>query len=97
MIRMANTNRSNPLSIYRSSAHNEPESIAQELELWIKAYYQLLEDAKDFPEWTRKIEEDLGQAIAFAVTTIDESSHDALVAVAPIFEKFDSQKQKFFK
>ncbi len=97
MVRQANTNVANPLTIYRNSAHNQPNAIAPELEMYVKAYYGLLEDCKDHPEWFRKVEEDLGQAIAFIVTTIDETSRDALVASSPIFARFDMEKQKFFK
>ena len=97
MVRMANTNRSNPLTLYRNSAHNQPEAIAEELELIVKGYYQLIGDCKSHPEWERKVEEDLGQAIAFIITTIDETSRDQLVALSPIFARFDMEKQKFFK
>jgi hypothetical protein len=31
-----------------------------EVELCLEAYYGLIEDCNEFPEWTRKIEEEIG-------------------------------------
>ena len=57
----------------------------------------MLEDAKDFPEWVRKIEDDIGQAMAFMFINFDESVRDSLVARSDLFQRFDMDKQRFFK
>jgi hypothetical protein len=43
------------------------------------AYYNLVDDCSESPEWTRKIEEDLGASIAYLAKGFDESVRDALV------------------
>jgi len=58
--RIASNNPSVPMTIYRNSRHNNTENIFNEVELCLEAYYGLIEDCKDFPEWTRKIEEEIG-------------------------------------
>jgi hypothetical protein len=63
----------------------------------LEAYYGLLEDCKDFPEWHRKIEEEIGGSIAFIFVNFDESVRDNLVARSNLFQRFDLEKQKFFK
>ena len=85
------------MTIYRSSRHNNTENIFNEVELCLEAYYGLIEDCKEFPEWTRKIEEEIGQNMAFLFLTFDESVRDALVAKSHLFQRFDLEKQKFFK
>ena len=56
----------------------------------MKAYYNLIDDCKDFPEWTRKIEEELGQDISLIATTFDESDRNAFVAKSKYFQRFVS-------
>jgi hypothetical protein len=58
--RVASTNPSLPQTIYRQSSHNSVEKIFEEVELCLEAYFGLIEDCKDHPEWTRKIEEEIG-------------------------------------
>ena len=58
--RVSNMNPSVFLTIYRQSAHNSAEKIFAEVELCLEAYYGMIEDCKDHPEWIRKIEEEIG-------------------------------------
>ena len=67
------------------------------MELCLEAYFGLIEDCKDHPEWIRKIEEDIGQNMAFMFINFDESVRDNLVAESDLFQRFDLEKQKFFK
>lgn len=90
--RIASNNPSIPMTIYRSSRHNNTENIFNEVELCLEAYYGLIEDCKEFPEWTRKIEEEIGQNMAFLFLTFDESVRDALVAKSHLFQRFDLEK-----
>lgn len=54
----------------------------------LRAYYSLIDDCKDYPEWSRKIEEELGQSIHYMVIGFDESVRDALVAQSELFQRF---------
>jgi hypothetical protein len=95
--RVASTNPSLPQTIYRQSSHNSTERIFEEMELCLEAYFGMIEDCKDHPEWIRKIEEDIGQNMAFMFINFDESVRDNLVAESDLFQRFDLEKQKFFK
>ncbi len=95
--RMASNNPSLPQTIYRQSRHNKTESIFKEMDRCLEAYYGLIEDCKDHPEWVRKIEEDIGINLAYTAINFDESVRDALVAKSELFNRFDLEKQKFFK
>jgi hypothetical protein len=57
----------------------------------------MIDDSKDCPEWVKKIEEDIGQNIAYTFVNFDESVRDALVEKSHLFKRFDLEKQKFFK
>lgn len=48
----------------------------------------MIEDSKNCPEWTRKIEEDIGQNIAYMTCGFDESVRDNLVAKSDLFNRF---------
>lgn len=57
----------------------------------------MIEDCKDNADWIRKIEEEIGQNMAFLFVAFDESVRDSLVANSHLFQRFDLEKQKFFK
>ena len=95
--RIASNNPSLPMTIYRQSRHNQSDSIFNEVELCLEAYYGMIDDCKEHPEWVRKIEEDIGQNLAYTFINFDESVRDALVAKSHLFQRFDLEKQKFFK
>ena len=58
--RVSSMNPSIFLTIYRQSSHNSTEKIFEEVELALEAYFGMIEDCKDHPEWVRKIEEEHG-------------------------------------
>ena len=96
--RIACNNPSLPQTIYRQSRHNSTENIFNEVELCLEAYYGLIDDcAKESQEWVRKVEEEIGQNVAFLFVSFDESVRDNLVAKSHLFQRFDLEKQKFFK
>jgi hypothetical protein len=49
------------------------------MEIVLKAYYQLIDDSKDLPEWQRKFEDEIGSSIHYMTLTFDESVRDVLV------------------
>ena len=67
------------------------------MDLCLEAYYGMIEDCKDNADWIRKIEEEIGQNMAFLFVAFDESVRDSLVANSHLFQRFDLEKQKFFK
>ena len=97
--RIAGNNPSVPTTIYRKSWHNNTENIFNEVELCLDAYYGLIDDASKLEtnDWVRKIEEDIGQNMALLFLSFDESVRDHLVAKSHLFQRFDLEKQKFFK
>lgn len=67
------------------------------MELVLQAYYNLIDNMADNKEWIRKVEEDIGQGIAYMAIGFDESDRDLLVDKSELFQRFDLEKQKFFK
>lgn len=67
------------------------------MELVLQAYYNLIDNLGDNKAWVRKIEEDIGQSIAYMAIGYDESERDNLVEKSELFQRFDLEKQKFFK
>mmetsp|Transcript_1291 Transcript_1291/g.2325 ORF Transcript_1291/g.2325 Transcript_1291/m.2325 type:complete len:142 (+) Transcript_1291:122-547(+) len=63
--RIMTNNPTIPMNIYRKCGNNSKENLFAEIELFLKAYYDLMDDCKDFPLWQRKLEEDLGGIISF--------------------------------
>lgn len=53
-----------PMNVYRQCPANQPGVLIAEIEDIMKAYYNLLDDCKDYPLWERKFQEDLGQSIS---------------------------------
>lgn len=58
------------------------------MDLVLKAYYGLIDDCSNSATWVRKIEEDIGQNIAFLTTAFDESVRDELVESSELFHRF---------
>ena len=63
----------------------------------MQAYYDLRDDCKDFPLWDRKLQEDLGEKVAFMGIMMEEAIVHDLVEMSPIFKRFDMEKQVYFK
>lgn len=64
------------MSVYRKSASTNFESMVGEIERMLSAYYGLIDDCEDFPEWKRKIVLDLGGTVSYLTLTIDDTSRD---------------------
>ena len=79
------------------SPHNTEDAIVPEMDIVLKGYYSLLDQCADYPEWTRKIEEDLGPQVRYLMNEFDESVRDAVVAYSDTFARFEMEKQKYFK
>ena len=47
-----------------------------DIEAIIQAYYDLIDDCKDYPEWKHKVVLDLGGTVSYLYLTIDDSSRD---------------------
>ena len=77
--RISSNNPSIPFSIYRQSKSSSVASIQPEIEEVLQAYYSLIDDCKDCPEWRVKVEKELGSTVSYLFLTMDESSRDALV------------------
>lgn len=80
------------MNIYRSCAANAPEKLFSEMEDLMQAYYDLLDDCKDYPLWQRKFQEDLGQSVSFLGIMMEEVMRNENVSRSPIFERFDAEK-----
>lgn len=90
-------NETIPQNMYRNARINNREDLFKEVEECLQAYYDLIDDCKHFPLWERKIQEDLGGAISFLAIQMEEASRDDIVEKSPVYERFDSEKQLYFK
>ena len=68
-----------------------------EIESCFEAYYGLVDDCREYPEWKKKVEKELGSSISYLYLTIDDVCRDEMVAMSPIMARFDADKQFFFK
>ena len=59
------TNPTIPMNIYRQSTYNNPKDLFHEMEQYMQAYYNLIDDCKEYPIWKRKLQEDLGNSVAY--------------------------------
>jgi len=51
--------------MWRQCKANKTELLFKEMEQFLQAYYDLIDDCKDFPLWERKLQEDLGGSVSF--------------------------------
>lgn len=86
-----------PMNIYRFSSSSSLDNTFPEIEKCLEAYYQLLDECKDFPDWHKKIQKELGGTVSYLALSIDESSRDEAVKMSPAFARFDEEKQLYFK
>jgi hypothetical protein len=77
--KIASNNPTIPMNMYRQSAANNQESLFAEMEQYMQAYYDLLDDCKDHPLWVRKLQEDLGNSISFLGIQMEEELRNNLV------------------
>ena len=85
------------MNMYRRSASSGMEHIFPEIESALKAYYDLIDDCADYPDWQKKIQKELGGTVSYLALAIDESSRDAAVAISEPFRRFDEEKRIYFK
>lgn len=85
------------MNIYRQSESNNQDNLFREMESFMQAYYDLLDDCQDYPEWQRKLQEDLGQSVSFLGIMMEEALRDDITKRSAIYERFDSEKQVYFK
>ncbi len=85
------------MSIYRKSASTRLDNMINDIERALTAYYSLIDDCADYPEWQKKVQLDLGGTISYLALTIDDSSRDRLVLTSDVFLRFDAEKQVYFK
>mmetsp|Transcript_37155 Transcript_37155/g.50384 ORF Transcript_37155/g.50384 Transcript_37155/m.50384 type:complete len:225 (+) Transcript_37155:16-690(+) len=95
--RIASNNVTIPMSSYRYSKSTSIEELFPEIEKCLEAYYELIDDCAEYPDWRYKVEQDLGGVVSYLALNIDESSRDAAVQQSKAFERFDLEKQRYFK
>ena len=95
--RIDSNNPTLPQNIYRYSKWNNMENLFPEIEMCLQAYYDLIDECAEFPLWQRKVRQDLGSTVSFLALFIDESTRDIAVKISPIYARFDSEKQLYFK
>jgi hypothetical protein len=96
-LRITSNNPTIPMNFYRKSNANSIGNLIGELELYMKAYYDLIDQCKDHPDWQKKLQKELGSQVSFLAKQIDEDSHEEIVKLSPIYKRFDDEKQIFFK
>ena len=94
---ISSNNPSYPMSIYRRSTSTNTENMVHDIEKMLAAYYSLIDDCADYPEWQKKVVLDLGGTVSYLTLTLDDTSRDSLVETSEIFKRFDSEKQIYFK
>ena len=83
--------------MWRKCGANSIGPLFKEMENFMQAYYDLIDDCKDHPNWERKIQEDLGGSISFLGIQMEEALRNDVVEASSIFTRFDSEKQVYFK
>ena len=94
---VSSNNPSYPMSIYRRSASTTMDSMIGDIEQVLEAYYSLIDESADYPDWQKKIILDLGGTVSYLALVIDDSSRDTLVETSEAFKRFDAEKQVYFK
>jgi hypothetical protein len=83
--------------MYRRCSANSPANLFPEMEAYLQAYYDLMDDCSELPLWKRKLEEDLGGSVSFLGIMMSEVVRDGAVEVSPAYARFDKEKQVYFK
>ena len=82
---ISSNNPSYPMSIYRRSSSTTCESMIHDIEKMLEAYYSLIDDCADCPEWQKKVVLDLGGTVSYLALTLDDTSRAALIADSETF------------
>lgn len=85
------------MNIYRQSAANSPANLVAEMELYLQAYYDLIDQCAEFPDWQKKLQKELGSQVSFLAKQVDEDIHQEAIETCPMYKRFDEEKQLFFK
>jgi hypothetical protein len=85
------------MNMYRYSESSSSGVLFPEIEKCLEAYYGLIDDCAEFPEWQKKVQKELGGTVSYITLSIDESSRDEAVEISPVFKRFDFEKQVYFK
>ena len=85
------------MNMYRQCSANSQDKLFPEIEACLQAYYDLIDDCKDFPLWERKLQEDLGSSISFLGLQMEEALRNEIVEHSPVYTRFDMEKQIYFK
>lgn len=96
-VRITSNNPVIPMNIYRKSNAAATENLISEMELYMYAYFNLMDQCNAFPDWQRKLRKELGSQVSYLAKQIDEDSHKAFVTNSEVFKRFDDEKQLFFK
>ena len=86
-----------PMNIYRAGSNTDPAKLVAEMEVYLKAYYDIIDQCKEFPDWQKKLRKELGSQVSYLAKQIDEDSHAEIVRVSEVYKRFDEEKQLFFK
>ena len=89
---MMSNNPTIAMNMYRKSKANSREALFSEMEALLQAYYNLMDDCKDYPLWERKFQEDLGGSVSFLGIQMEEAIRDQIVEKSPVFARFDGEK-----
>ena len=95
--RIQTNNQTIPQNMWRTCQNNSFENLWPEIETSLQAYYDLIDDCKEFPIWKRKLEEDLGGVVSFMAIQMEEVANDELNSNSAIFKRFQDDKQIYFK
>jgi len=95
--RICANNPSLPMNMYRRSASSSMSHLFPEIEKCLEAYYNLLDDCEQYPDWHKKIQKELGGTVSYLALAMDESSRDLAVEISEPFRRFDQEKQLYFK
>ena len=90
-------NPSVPVNVYRTSRSGEMSVLFPEIEACLQAYYDLIDDCKEYPDWQKKVRFDLGNTVSYLALTIEEADREAAVTSSEIWARFDMEKQLYFK
>lgn len=59
-LRITSNNPSVPMNLYRKSTAADPARLVAEMEQYLKAYYDLIDQCQDYPDWQKKLQKELG-------------------------------------
>ena len=90
--KMMTNNSTIPMNFYRACSANSQKNLFPQVEAYLQAYYDLIDDCEQYPNWKRKIQEDLGGVVSFMAIQMEEVARDELVATSPAFARFDADK-----